>query len=144
MKAAVLHKIGGPFFIEEVELLEPRAGEVRVRIGAAGVCHSDWHFVQGRLQRPLPIILGHEGAGIVEAVGPEVSRLRIGDHVILNWAPGCGHCFYCSRAKPALCETFTPVRQSGRMLDGTSRFKLHGEDLRQMSSLLSPRRVLHR
>ncbi len=69
MKAAVLHRVGGPFQIEEVELLPPEPGEVRVRMGAAGTCHSDWHFVTGDLSRPLPVILGHEGAGIVEEVG---------------------------------------------------------------------------
>ena len=66
MKSAVLHRVGGPFAIDEVELLPPRKGEVRVKLKAAGLCHSDWHFVQGLLERPFPVILGHEGAGVIE------------------------------------------------------------------------------
>ena len=85
MKAAVLHQLGGPFVIEDVELLDPKPGEVRVRLAAAGICHSDWHMVQGDLRRPFPVILGHEGAGIVEELGPGVSTVQPGDHVILNW-----------------------------------------------------------
>ena len=135
MQAAVLHHLGGPFTVEEVELLAPGPGEVRVRLAAAGVCHSDWHMVVGDLHRPLPVILGHEGAGIVEALGPGVTAVQPGDPVILNWAPDCGHCFYCSRAQPALCETFAPVRRSGTMLDGTTRFRINGESVCQFSTL---------
>jgi len=135
VKAAVLHELGGPFVIEDVELLDPKPGEVRVRLAAAGICHSDWHMVQGDLRRPFPVILGHEGAGIVEELGPGVSAVQPGDHVILNWAPDCGHCFYCSRAQPALCETFAPVRRSGTMLDGTTRFQLRGSSVCQFSTL---------
>ena len=85
MKAAVLHKIGGPFVIEEVELLPPQPNEVRVRLAAAGTCHSDWHFVVGNIQRSRPLVLGHEGAGVVEEVGSRVTRVQPGQRVILNW-----------------------------------------------------------
>ena len=93
MKAAVLHEIGGPFVVEEVELLPPEPHEVRVRLAAAGTCHSDWHFVAGLLRRPLPLVLGHEGAGVVEEVGADVTSVRPGQHVILNWAPSCRRLF---------------------------------------------------
>ncbi len=135
MKAAVLHQLGGPFVLEDVDLLAPAPGEVRVRMAAAGICHSDWHMVKGDLRRPFPVILGHEGAGVVEALGPGVTAVETGDHVILNWAPDCGHCFYCNNAQPALCETFAPVRRSGTMLDGSTRFRLRGERVSQFSTL---------
>ena len=89
MKAAVLHKVGGPFSVEEVEILPPRRGEVRVGIKAAGLCHSDWHFVEGKSARDLPLILGHEGAGVVEEVGEGVTTLHKGQRVVLNWSPSC-------------------------------------------------------
>jgi len=87
------------------------------------------------LRRPFPVILGHEGAGGVEALGPGLTAVETGDHVILNWAPDCGHCFYCNNAQPALCETFAPVRRSGTMLDGSTRFRLRGERVSQFSTL---------
>ena len=76
MKAAVLHEIGSPFKVEEVDLLPPQPGEVRVRLGAAGLCHSDWHFVTGHFKRPLPLVLGHEGAGTVEEIGSGVTSVH--------------------------------------------------------------------
>ena len=133
MKAAVLHQVGGPFQIEEVELLPPEPGEVRVRMGAAGTCHSDWHFVSGDLSRPLPVILGHEGAGIVEEVGAGVTSVQPGQRVIINWAPSCSTCFYCRHTNPTLCETFWPWR-NGTMPDGSTRLRLNGEIVRQFST----------
>ena len=133
MKAAVLHRVGGPFQIEEVELLPPEPGEVRVRMGAAGTCHSDWHFVTGDLSRPLPVILGHEGAGIVEEVGTGVTSVQPGQRVIINWAPSCNACFYCRHTNPTLCETFWPWR-NGTMPDGSTRLRLNGEIVRQFST----------
>ena len=134
MKSAVLHKVGGPFAIEEVELLPPRKGEVRVKLKAAGLCHSDWHFVQGLLERPFPVILGHEGAGVIEEVGEGVTTLRKGQRVALNWAPACRHCYYCLRGEAGLCETFWPWR-NGTMPDGSTRFRIAGEPARQFSVL---------
>jgi S-(hydroxymethyl)glutathione dehydrogenase/alcohol dehydrogenase len=134
MKAAVLHKVGGPFRIEEVELLPPGPGEVRVRMAAAGVCHSDWHFVAGHLARPFPVVLGHEGAGIVEEVGEGVTRVQPGQHVVLNWSPACDTCFYCSRSQPYLCEIYAPVKRGGTMLDGTTRLRLKGKVVHQFST----------
>src|ERR1051326_8302422 len=116
--AAVLYEPGKPFEIVELNLAEPRAGEVLVRIAAAGVCHSDYHLVSGTTKRPMPVVAGHEGAGVIEAVGAAVRGLTCGDHVILNWAPDCGDCFYCLRGKPNLCDTYTGPIWAGTMLDG--------------------------
>ncbi len=135
MKAAVLHKLGGPFVIEDVDLEPPGPGEVKVRMVAAGVCHSDWHMVTGALRRPFPVVLGHEGAGIVEELGSGVTSVKPGDHIILNWSPDCGTCFYCTRGKRNLCETFRPARRAGTMLDGTSRLRLNGEAICQFSTV---------
>ena len=116
MKAAVLHKVGGPFVVEDLTLQDPGEGEVLVRMAAAGICHSDWHFVTGALQRPFPVVLGHEGAGVVEEVGAGVTLVRPGDHVILNWSPDCGTCFFCTRGKNNLCEKFLKARRGGTLI----------------------------
>src|SRR5205809_7006893 len=106
-QAAVLLEPRTKLIIEELMLDAPHAGEVLVKIAASGVCHSDYHLISGATKHPMPAVLGHEGAGIVESVGPDVTRIKPGDHVILNWAPDCGHCYYCQHGKPNLCETFT-------------------------------------
>ncbi|HEX8522898.1 MAG TPA: Zn-dependent alcohol dehydrogenase [Tepidisphaeraceae bacterium] len=129
VKAAILASTNEKFLVDDVELGEPRAGEVLVKIRAVGVCHSDWHLATGATTHPLPVVPGHEGAGVVEAVGPGVADLAPGDHVILNWAPACGSCFYCVRDRASLCETYTDAIWSGRMLDGTTRLKWRGRDL---------------
>jgi NDMA-dependent alcohol dehydrogenase len=126
VRAAVLNTVGEPFALETLDLAEPRAGEVLVRIAAVGVCHSDWHLVSGDTKHPLPVVAGHEGAGIVEALGPGVDDLAIGDHVVLNWAPSCGRCFYCLRGRSNLCETYTAPIWAGTMLDGTTRLTRNG------------------
>jgi Zn-dependent alcohol dehydrogenase len=94
-----------------------------VRIAAAGICHSDWHFVTGDLTTPLPAVLGHEGAGVVEQVGPNVTSIKAGDHVVLLWRAGCGRCEYCSTGKPALCSAGRAMRAAGMLLDNTSRLR---------------------
>ncbi len=127
IQAALLHQPNTPLQIETLDLDSPGKGEVLVRIAASGVCHSDYHVMNGATKHPLPAVLGHEGAGVVEAVGTEVSQVHVGDHVVLNWAPACGHCFYCLRDKPNLCETFTEPIWAGVMLDGTPRLHLGNE-----------------
>lgn len=122
-KAAVLNQIGKPLAIEELEMAPLQAGDVLVRIRASGLCHTDLEVMQGSLAYPLPIVLGHEGAGVVEAVGANVARVQPGDHVILSWNPHCGHCFYCERDLPILCEPFSRHQPRGLLLDGTSRMK---------------------
>lgn len=127
MKAAVLREPNGIFSIEEVELAPPQAGEVLVKIVASGVCHSDWHVATGTTQHPMPCIAGHEGAGIVQAVGDGVTRVKVGEPITLSWTPDCGECFYCQRGQPNLCETYTEPIWNGVMLDGTSRIRWKGD-----------------
>lgn len=102
--AAVLTERSGPLRVTEIELFEPGPGQVRVDIAAAGVCHSDLSLADGTLRQSLPTVLGHEGAGVVAAVGQGVIRVAVGDHVILNWAPSCGRCWFCGQGEPYLCE----------------------------------------
>ena len=127
MQAAILTETHSPFRIETVDIAEPQAGEARVEVAAAGVCHSDWHVVEGNTQYPFPIICGHEGAGVVESVGPGVTSVRAGDRVTLSFRPDCGDCFYCLNDKPVLCETFTPQLRAGTQSDGSSRLSWRGE-----------------
>jgi S-(hydroxymethyl)glutathione dehydrogenase/alcohol dehydrogenase len=128
-RAAVLHEVGAPVAIEEVEVARIEAGDVLVRLGATGLCHTDLEVIQGSLPRPLPIVLGHEGAGVVEAVGDSVTGVRPGDHVVLSWNPACGHCFYCDDGKPILCEPFNRHHPKGRLSDGKPRLSLRGQPL---------------
>jgi S-(hydroxymethyl)glutathione dehydrogenase / alcohol dehydrogenase len=122
-RAAVLNEVGKPLVIDALEMDSLRPDDVLVRIKASGLCHTDLEVMQGSLAYPMPIVLGHEGAGIVEAVGAAVTRVRPGDHVILSWNPHCGHCFYCERDLPILCEPFQRHQPQGHLLDGTSRMK---------------------
>jgi NDMA-dependent alcohol dehydrogenase len=104
-QAAVLNANHEPLNVEPLDVRDPREGDVLVRLGASGVCHSDLHAITGDLPMPLPCVLGHEGAGVVEAVGPGVQRVKQGDHVVLNWVPFCGACWYCTSGNAYLCET---------------------------------------
>ena len=119
IKAAVLYELGGRLEVEDVELADPKEDEVLVKVAAAGVCHSDISVIDGVIPYPLPAVLGHEGAGVVESVGAGVDQLRHGDHVIFSFIPACGRCFYCLRGMPNLCEP--SLRLGGNLYDGTSR-----------------------
>ncbi len=120
----MLTAVGAPLEIwDDVEVDEPRAGEVRVRMAAAGVCHSDLAMAGGVIPAPLPAVLGHEGAGHVDAVGPGVDHLAAGDLVAVSWVAQCGQCFYCRRAQPHLCEQAVVAMASGGLLDGSSRLR---------------------
>src|SRR5439155_17414842 len=126
MKAPVLHAVREPQVVEEVELDEPRAGEIMVRMVASGVCHSCLHSADGSWDDTrTPVVLGDEGAGIVERVGTGVTRLRPGDHVIMSWAPSCGRCHYCTIGRPVLCDERSKV---WTMNDGTTRMHQNGKD----------------
>src|SRR4051812_36707769 len=133
VKAAVHYQAGQGVEIEMLELEEPRAHEVRVRYVASGVCHSDLHHIQGIVPHPTPTVFGHEGAGIIEAVGPDVSGVSVGDHVLTSYIPSCGRCWYCTIGRPNLCE----LRDMPRYLlhDGTSRFKKGDQDIYQYLQL---------
>jgi len=124
-RAAVLHAFGRPLVVEELELDPPKAGELSVRMAASGVCHSDLHVAQGIHPTSLPVVLGHEGAGVVEEVGPGVTGLAPGDHVLLTWLPYCGHCRQCVRGRPNRCEN--TAWYDATLEDGTCRFHLNGE-----------------
>jgi S-(hydroxymethyl)glutathione dehydrogenase/alcohol dehydrogenase len=119
--AAVLREVGGPLRVEEVILPEPGPGQVRVRMAAAGVCHSDLSLARGTLPQPVPVVLGHEGAGRVAAVGEGVTGLAPGDPVVLNWAPACRQCWWCGHGEPWLCERASDgwQRRYAQLADGT-------------------------
>jgi S-(hydroxymethyl)glutathione dehydrogenase/alcohol dehydrogenase len=116
-RAAVLRAYDAPLVVEEIVLDEPGPSEVVVRVAATGVCHSDLHMLGGAFKTPLPVVLGHEGAGVVEAVGPGVRGVAPGDHVVLAWVPSCGRCRYCATGRPALCSD----RQGVERRDGPLR-----------------------
>ncbi len=131
--AAVLNEVGKPLEIDELEMQPLQASDVLVRIRASGLCHTDLEVIQGSLAYPMPIVLGHEGAGVVEDVGSGVTRVQPGDHVILSWNPHCGHCFYCERDMPILCEPFRRYQPQGHLLDGTSRMQRNGAKVHHYS-----------
>jgi S-(hydroxymethyl)glutathione dehydrogenase/alcohol dehydrogenase len=126
-KAAVLREFGAPFVVEQLQLDPPQIGEVGVRLAASGVCRSDLATVDGvdPSPSPLPVILGHEGAGVVDCVGDGVVGLEVGDHVVLSWLPYCGRCRSCSSGRPNLCENLDWF-DAGTMRDGTTRFHRDG------------------
>lgn len=135
-RAAVLHAAKTPLSIEVVTATALKPTDVLVRIRAAGLCHTDLEVMEGSLRFPMPIVLGHEAAGIVEEVGSAARGVKKGDHVILSWNPHCGHCFYCDRDLPILCEEYLREGPKARSFDGTSRARLaDGRDLQQLMFL---------
>jgi S-(hydroxymethyl)glutathione dehydrogenase/alcohol dehydrogenase len=125
MRAAVLYEAKKPLVIEEVTLNEPKQGEVRVKIKATGICHSDYSVIDGSwTDWPLPIVMGHEAAGIVESVGPGVTRVQPGDHCILSWITNCGRCRGCVGGEPYFCDGFG--NPQGTSVDGT--YHIHKGD----------------
>jgi S-(hydroxymethyl)glutathione dehydrogenase/alcohol dehydrogenase len=124
VRAAVLRDVGAPLRIEEITLAQPGPGQVRVRMAATGVCHSDLSLARGTLSQPVPAVLGHEGSGHVVAVGDGVTALRAGDAVLLNWAPPCRECWWCTHREPYLCPHAGDASAVpyGRLLDGTPLF----------------------
>jgi S-(hydroxymethyl)glutathione dehydrogenase / alcohol dehydrogenase len=135
IRGVVLEQTGGPLVASELELAPPGPSEVLVRLRASGVCHSDWNAVDGTAENPCPCVLGHEGAGIVEAVGERVARVAPGDHVALSWAPWCGECEECRRDLPQLCSTIWPAMGTGGLMDGTPRLSRRGEPVYHYSFL---------
>jgi S-(hydroxymethyl)glutathione dehydrogenase / alcohol dehydrogenase len=136
-EAAVLWRPGQPVEILEVDLAAPRAGEVLVDIAACGVCASDLHVVDGDMPEPLPLVLGHEAAGVVAEVGPGVDSLASGDHVVLALVPACGRCAECRRGRPNFCEVGARMAATGTLADGTSRLSLNGAKLHHFNSVSS-------
>jgi Zn-dependent alcohol dehydrogenase len=119
--ASLMTRPNEPLETVSLELSEPRAGEVLVRLAATGICASDAHTHTGRIPSPSPCVLGHEGAGVVERVGPGVTQVAIGDHVALSWMPSCGTCRHCVSGRPVLCTAAAPAMFAGTLLDGTVR-----------------------
>lgn len=136
VKAAVLRQVGQPLTIEEIELKEkPLAGEVRIRMVAVGACRSDFGVMSGETKHNLPVVVGHEGAGLVEEVGEGV-RLKVGEQVVLNWAPSCGNrCEPCLDSHPNLCVTYVDQMNEGTMMNGTTRLSSNGETIYRYSGL---------
>ncbi|MBP3978617.1 alcohol dehydrogenase catalytic domain-containing protein [Microbacterium sp. BLY] len=130
MKAVVFRDPQSPIEFVDVDLAPPRAGEVRVRIAAAGVCHSDLHVKRGEWDAAAPLVMGHEGSGVVTELGEGVTTLAVGDHVVLSWVPPCGECRYCRAGHEARCQKVaTVVAPLGVLFDGTSRLSRDGEQL---------------
>jgi alcohol dehydrogenase len=137
IRAAVLNRMGAPtpyaaskpLSITEVDLDPPGRGEVLVKIAAAGLCHSDLSVIDGNRPRPLPMVLGHEAAGVVEDLGPGVDDLTVGDHVVMVFVPSCGHCVPCAEGRPALCEPGAAANGNGTLLSGARRIHCDGADV---------------
>src|SRR3990170_199274 len=117
-RAAVLHAAQTPMSTETITAAALKPTDVLVRIRAAGLCHTDLEVIEGSLRYPLPIVLGHEAARVVERVGPAVRDVQVGDDVVLSWNPPCRHCFYCGRDAPILCEQYLDEGPKGVSFDG--------------------------
>lgn len=127
MRAAVLEAPGTPLqVVDDIDIAAPRAGEVRVAVKYCGLCHSDVHIIDGKMPAPLPIILGHEAAGVVDAVGPGVDQLAAGDHVVLTAIPSCGRCYWCVRGEYGMCVNISAL-QTAAFPDGTTGLSRRGE-----------------
>src|SRR5690625_933199 len=132
IKAAVTHAQAGDFVLESVALAEPQAGEVLVRVVATGVCHTDEVARELGLS-PFPVVLGHEGSGVIEKLGPNVTGLEVGDHVVMSFAH-CGSCGNCLTGHPTVCETFNDLNFGGVMDDGSHRLSQDRKSTRLNSS----------
>ena len=131
IRAAVLEEFGRPLAVQELELAEPKAGEALVRLVACGVCHTDLYTASGADPTGYaPCVLGHEGAGVVEAVGPGVRYVQPGDHVVTLFAPECGECIHCRSPRTNRCVAIRDQQGLGYLPDGTTRFFRDGEPLR--------------
>lgn len=145
IRAAVLEEIGreGPYAktqpltVGEIDLAPPQQGEVLVRVAAAGLCHSDLSVINGDRPRPTPMVLGHEGSGIVEEVGEGVDDLAPGDHVVFVFVPSCGHCGPCQSGRPALCEPGAASNGKGELLGGGTRLSRGGHPVHHMTGVSS-------
>src|SRR5918911_3962961 len=131
MRAAVLEEFGQPLAVQEVDLAEPKAGEVLVRLAACGVCHTDMYTASGvDPSGYAPCVLGHEGAGVVEEAGEGVSSVAVGDHVVTLFSPQCRQCVNCRSGKTNICLAIREQQGKGYLPDGTTRLKRGGEELR--------------
>jgi NDMA-dependent alcohol dehydrogenase len=143
-KAAILWETGEPWSVEEIDLDPPKDGEVLIRFAYAGMCHSDDHLTTGDMPAMVPILGGHEGAGVIEAVGPGVTSVTPGDHVVPTFMPACGQCRWCATGRSNLCDLGASLL-AGRGMDGTARVHARGQDVNTMCFLgtFSPYAVLN-
>jgi S-(hydroxymethyl)glutathione dehydrogenase / alcohol dehydrogenase len=131
MRAAVLEEFGKPLVVQELDLAEPKTGEVLVRLEACGVCHTDMYTASGADPSGYaPTVLGHEGAGVVDAVGPDVTDLAVGDHVVTLFSPQCRECEHCRSDRTNLCLAIREQQNLGYLPDGTARLSRGGEPIR--------------
>jgi len=135
MKAAVCYEIGKPLQVEEVTLDKPKDHEVLIKIMACGTCHSDLHFMRGDMPMPTPVVVGHEGAGIVEKVGRGVTTLKPGDHVILMVGFSCGKCSFCAGGRPTLCVENLPIQMMATLPGGEKRLHKGDQELHHLFGL---------
>jgi NDMA-dependent alcohol dehydrogenase len=135
MRAAVLFQERTRLQVVDVDLAPPGPNEVRVRLAASGICASDWHTATGAIPSPTPSVLGHEGAGVVDAVGDAVRTVAPGDHVVLSWVPNCGRCRYCEAGRPNLCSVAAPALLAGTLASGARRLAHQGQALYHYSFL---------
>ena len=137
MKAAVMYEVGKPLQVENVTLDEPQTNEVLVKIVATGVCHSDLHFMKGEMPAPTPVVPGHEGAGIVEKVGPGVTTLQPGDHVVMMVSFSCGKCRFCAGGQPTQCIENLPILSLATLPGGHTRLLKGDQPLHHVFGLSS-------
>src|ERR1700728_3728839 len=131
IKAAVLEEFGQPLVVGDIDLAEPRSGEVLVRLEACGVCHTDMYTASGvDPSGYAPTVLGHEGGGVVEAVGPDVASLKVGDHVVTLFSPQCRECVHCRSGRTNLCMAIREQQNKGFLPDGTTRLSRDREPIR--------------
>ncbi|GAC1438509.1 MAG: Zn-dependent alcohol dehydrogenase [Chloroflexota bacterium] len=135
--AAVLEEIGGPLQVTELDLAPPRRDEVRVRLHASGICHSDLSLIKGAWPVPLPMVLGHEGAGTIDGVGPGVAESRIGEQVVLTFTPPCGRCRFCLAGRVNLCTAAAAAFETGLLHDGTTRLSPRGRPVYHLALVSS-------
>jgi S-(hydroxymethyl)glutathione dehydrogenase/alcohol dehydrogenase len=133
--AALFKAVDAPFELADVELEEPYADDVAVRVDACGICGTDLHIVRGEWTRPVPMILGHECSGIVEEVGANATDLAVGDRVVVSWASACRACAACAKRRPAACPQLRTAIAAGTLVDGTTRLSRNGEQVYRMTSV---------
>ena len=137
MRAAVLRELGKPVAVEDVAIAEPRAGEVALEIAASGICRSDLSVTEGTLRSPLPVVLGHEAAGVVTALGEGVESLAVGDRVVVALTPACGECLFCREGAPNRCLAMVPGMVFSTMGDRTTRLRIGDETIYQLCGVAS-------
>ena len=137
ISAAVLRRIGRPLGLEELELESPRRDEVLVRLEVSGICRSDLSLLEGKWPAPLPMVLGHEGAGVIEGVGEGVDQARVGEHVVLTFTPACSRCRFCLQGRVNLCTEAARCMDDGVLSDGTTRLSRDGERVHHLARVSS-------